>query len=70
MAKPSKNIFLIYNTIPQREDIILLYIGYDSNYPQIKYYALVGLGSIRCRVGGATTGLTGGGQQAREIKRV
>ena len=30
MVEPSKIIFLISNTIPQKEDIILLYIGYHS----------------------------------------
>ena len=30
MVKPSKTIFLLENTIPQKEDIILLYIGYHS----------------------------------------
>ena len=30
VVKPSKTIFLIENTIPQKEDIILLYIGYHS----------------------------------------
>ena len=30
MVEPSKIIFLIQNAIPQKEDIILLYIGYHS----------------------------------------
>ena len=30
VVEPSKIIFLIYNAIPQKEDIILLYIGYHS----------------------------------------
>ena len=30
VGEPSKIIFLIYNTIPQKEDIILLCIGYHS----------------------------------------
>ena len=30
VVEPSKIIFLIKNTIPQKEDIILLYIGYHS----------------------------------------
>ena len=30
VVEPSKIIFLIYNTKPQEEDIILLYIGYHS----------------------------------------
>ena len=30
VVKPSKIIFLIYNTIPQKVDIILLYIGYHT----------------------------------------
>ena len=30
MVEPSKILFLIQNTIPQKEDIILLYIGYNS----------------------------------------
>ena len=30
VVEPNKNIFLMQNNIPKREDIILLYIGYDS----------------------------------------
>ena len=30
VVEPSKITFLIQNTIPQREDRILLYIGYHS----------------------------------------
>ena len=30
VVEPSKIIFLIFNTIPQKQDIILLYIGYHS----------------------------------------
>ena len=30
VVEPSKIIFLIKNTIPQKDDIILLYIGYSS----------------------------------------
>ena len=30
LVEPSKIIFFIQNTIPQKEDIILLYIGYHS----------------------------------------
>ena len=30
VVEPSKIIFLIENTIPQKEDRILLYIGYHS----------------------------------------
>ena len=38
VVEPSKIIFLISNTIPQKEDRILLYIGYH-NQPQIKCYS-------------------------------
>ena len=44
VVKPSKIIFLIENTIPQKEGIILLYNGYHS-IPQIKYYS-VGVGTL------------------------
>ena len=30
VVKPSKIIFLIENIIPQKDDLILLYIGYHS----------------------------------------
>ena len=30
VVEPSKSMFLVYNTIPQKEDRILLYIGYHS----------------------------------------
>ena len=30
MVEPSKIIFLIYDTLPQKEDRVLLYIGYHS----------------------------------------
>ena len=41
MVKPSKIIFLIDNTEPKKEDIILLYKGYHS-IPKSKYYSDVG----------------------------
>ena len=36
VVKPSKIIFPMYKTIPQKEDRILLYIGYHS-IPKLEY---------------------------------
>ena len=52
MVEPSKIIFLIQNTIPQKEDIILLYIGYHSIPKQNTTQMLLaaGLGGLGFRV--------------------
>ena len=45
VVEPRKIIFLTENTIPQKEDIILLYIGYHSIPKQNTTHLCLGLGS-------------------------